>query len=1096
VRLRSTNWRSNGLNDRRNNWLRVQDWRFSRDNQRLDVFGAFVVIRMHHVLSRLGLTFYYWRERRRSSMNRGSLICCSSLSCNTLQILLRIGPCRLCAQAQSGDDTPFHKQAFMEYTQLVFLIALASPFGFGIVLLGFEFALRNRVLLWRCLKIRALRWTVLIDSSLVRANENKGKGQVDLEAGSHGVVGRGVWHCFGVEYQLEDIFTKALGRERTDFLINKLGMRSFTSETLQQLTDEIDKIPNQQFDELPFEEEILAFLRELGHSGVIKMITDVNINKLHQPWRSFAAVINKCLSGKSTGYDSVRLSQAQILWGMYHKKNVDFTYLLWEDFVYQVEHKDAKKSNEMYYPRFTKVIVNFFMTKDQSILSRNKYGVILPIELTNEVIKNLESYKEYYDIASGAEPPKTKASVKKKQSSSDTKVPPLTAKGKRLKTSAKMKLATKLILTQTHISHASGTSADEGTGIILGVPDVPTYEYDDEEISWKSSEDDDDDDDDDEEKISKHDDDVNDQSDDDDQDDNDDEQTDSDNDGDDFVHPKFSTHDEEDKYEESFDPIVQTPSQVENTDDEDNDEDSHVRDVQMVDVQTTQVIEDTYVTLTSVNPKGQQQSSSVSSRFVSNMLNPSPDTGIDSIFESTARVDVPVMTTEFMRTNQFAKAICLIPGIVDKYLDHRMNKSVKVAIRLQSDRLQDEAQAENENFLNKLDENIQKIIKEQVKEQVKVQVSKILPKIEKAVNEQLEAEVLTRLSNSSKTSHAVAADLSELELKKILIDKMESNNNLAKKADSRTSFNEVIDTPVYFSAFVMNRLKVDTLTPELLVGRCVIPFDHLINNDLEYLRGDASSQKYTTLVTKTKAADYGHIKWIEDLVPRTMWIKYRIIAVKELQIIEWHNYKYLDWITVRRDDDKLYKFKEGVKSYQKKLNLTKLDTYRSDLKRKEAYTTYSNPKGFIYQNKDKQNRLMRIDELHKFSDGTLNDVQTALNDRLKGIWMEYLPQTIWRRSDKNRAAAMIQAIDKQLKRRRIMLSLEKFVGGRFYKAVRRMYSNPMIQPEPEGSTQGYPLVSVEVLRKIHTLVGNPVKEILLKMNLLDHMSILTDSQDT
>nr|GEX02596.1 retrovirus-related Pol polyprotein from transposon TNT 1-94 [Tanacetum cinerariifolium] len=69
------------------------------------------------------------------------------------------------------------------------------------------------------------------------------------------------------------------------------------------------------------------------------------------------------------------------------------------------------------------------------------------------------------------------------------------------------------------------------------------------------------------------------------------------------------------------------------------------RDVQMADVQTTQVIKDTRVTLTLVNPEGQQQSMSVSSRFVSNMLNPSPDTGIDSIFESTPRVDVPIMTT-------------------------------------------------------------------------------------------------------------------------------------------------------------------------------------------------------------------------------------------------------------------------------------------------------------------------------------------------------------------------------------------------------------------------------------------------------------------
>nr|GFC27884.1 hypothetical protein [Tanacetum cinerariifolium] len=152
--------------------------------------------------------------------------------------------------------------------------------------------------------------------------------------------------------------------------------------------------------------------------------------------------------------------------------------------------------------------------------------------------------------------------------------------------------------------------------------------------------------------------------------------------------------------------------------------------------------------------------------------------------------------------------------------------------------------------------------------------------------------------------------------------------DLAKQVDSRTSFNELMDTPVDFSAFLMNRLKVDTLTHELLAGpiyelmkgSCkslvdlkffleevyktttdqidwnnpegqqyshnllkplpliansrglyVIPFDHFINNDLEYLHGGASSQKYTTFVTKTKAADYGHIKWIEDLVPHTIW---------------------------------------------------------------------------------------------------------------------------------------------------------------------------------------------------------------------------------
>ncbi|GJT48183.1 hypothetical protein Tco_0974340 [Tanacetum coccineum] len=243
-------------------------------------------------------------------------------------------------------------------------------------------------------------------------------------------------------------------------------------------------------------------------------------------------------------------------------------------------------------------------------------------------------------------------------------------------------------------------------------------------------------------------------------------------------------------------------------------------------------------------------------------------------------------------------------------------------------------------------------------------------------------------------------------------------------------------------------------------GRQVIPFDHFINNNLAYLCVGVSSRIYATSVIKTKAADYGHIKWIEELVPNAMssqitvnYDKYalrgishwghkrkkfygfavnresdrdvysrrRIIIVIKLQIVEWHGYKHLDWITVRRDDDKLHTFKEGdfkrlrlqdikdmllllvqgkltnlnveerVKSYQKKLNITKPDSYRSDLKRREAYSTHSNPKGFIYQNRDKKNKLMLVDELYKFRDGTLNDVRISLDDRLKGIRMEYLP---------------------------------------------------------------------------------------------------------
>nr|GEZ46669.1 hypothetical protein [Tanacetum cinerariifolium] len=135
----------------------------------------------------------------------------------------------------------------------------------------------------------------------------------------------------------------------------------------------------------------------------------------------------------------------------------------------------------------------------------------------------------------------------------------------------------------------------------------------------------------------------------------------------------------------------------------------------------------------------------------------------------------------------------------------------------------------------------------------------------------------------------------------------------------------------------------DLLKPLPLIpdsrGRRVIPFDHFINNDLEYLHGGASSRKYTTSVTKTKATDYGHIKWIEDLESaRDVYSKRRIITVTELQIVEWHNYKHLDWIIMRKDDDKPYKFKEAgnpVKEILLKLNLPNHRSILTDSQVKE-----------------------------------------------------------------------------------------------------------------------------------------------------------------
>nr|GFB68369.1 hypothetical protein [Tanacetum cinerariifolium] len=217
------------------------------------------------------------------------------------------------------------------------------------------------------------------------------------------------------------------------------------------------------------------------------------------------------------------------------------------------------------------------------------------------------------------------------------------------------------------------------------------------------------------------------------------------------------------------------------------------RGVQMADVHTTQEFEDSYVTLTPVNPDGQQQSSSVSSQFVTSMLNPTPDARIEYIFETTSQMDVHTPTSV---AHLHVSAPTLTPSTIAT-----------------SDRLRDEAQAKNDELLKTIDENLQKIIKEQVKEHVKVQVSKILPKIKHTVNEQLEAEVLTRSSNSSKISYAVAADLSEMELTKILIKKIEGNKSIHRSNGQRNLYKALVE------AYKSDKIILDTYGDKVTLKR-------------------------------------------------------------------------------------------------------------------------------------------------------------------------------------------------------------------------------------------------------------------------------------
>nr|GFB56486.1 hypothetical protein [Tanacetum cinerariifolium] len=274
-------------------------------------------------------------------------------------------------------------------------------------------------------------------------------------------------------------------------------------------------------------------------------------------------------------------------------------------------------------------------------------------------------------------------------------------------------------------------------------------------------------------------------------------------------------------------------------------------------LQVTENVEDSHVTLTPVNPDGPQETFRFDERLRS----------LETTF------------SEYRQTNPFVDVVSMILGIVPQYMTQQMMEAIRELVQIQTYRLQDSLQRENDEFLCNIDENMKKIIKGQVKNQVKEQVSRILPRIEESVNATLEAEVLTRSSHSSRTSYAIAADLSEMEIKKILIEKMEGNKSIyltELEYHLEEVYKATTDQLDWVNAegqqYPHNLLQPLPLIPDNR-GRRVIPFDHFINNDLEYLRGGASNRKYTTSITKTKAADYGHIKWIEDLVPRAMWIQ-------------------------------------------------------------------------------------------------------------------------------------------------------------------------------------------------------------------------------
>nr|GEU31130.1 hypothetical protein [Tanacetum cinerariifolium] len=144
------------------------------------------------------------------------------------------------------------------------------------------------------------------------------------------------------------------------------------------------RLPNQEFDAPPSDEESVTFIKELGHKGDIKYATDVVVDQIHQLWRTFASIINKCLSGKITSLD----------------------------FVFKINKRDHKKQE--------KIILGTlkFVSKSDEY---QVYGALLPKGMPNQQMQDSPAYNTYLAFVTGAATPKKARKFKKLASPSKKK---------------------------------------------------------------------------------------------------------------------------------------------------------------------------------------------------------------------------------------------------------------------------------------------------------------------------------------------------------------------------------------------------------------------------------------------------------------------------------------------------------------------------------------------------------------------------------------------------------------------------------------------------------------------------------------------------
>ncbi|GJW80115.1 hypothetical protein Tco_0144090 [Tanacetum coccineum] len=649
---------------------------------------------------------------------------------------------------------------------------------------------------------------------------------------------------------------------------------------------------------------MVPFIKELGYTGKCDMLSEIHTDHMHQPWRTFAVVINRCISGMSTCLDRLRPSRDQILWGTFYKKNVDFVALLWEVFMFQADNREIsfaptpKKARKFKKPASP--------SKRQTLVLKDE-----PAKKPR-LVKHPEPAKKF---APAKEDVSSKKPSRKKSAGVVIRDTPA------LLEAAQLKKVLKRSKQDTYMLHTSGsddgvgsqpkvpdelqdktTGTNEGTGTIPGVPDVPKDQSESENESWGESGDDDD----------SNDDDNDDDSDDDGNNVENAEPADKEKDDEDITvagHVNVNQEGEGNQVKDDAQATQKMEGPIPKKD---------VKELKTVDHSASLLSTIKYEVPNAVKEylgtslddalykvlkkhdadiiKEHSVLAEIKAKEPKETITSSDTTALKEFDQKTTLFETMTKSKSF---NKSPKQRALYHALMELILEDEDAMDEGVADKLKK-RKQDDVDKDEGPFARSdrgLKRRKQAKILNHLRRPSRQKLPKVRLNLTKSTNKFAQEEEIVFEAGDTQEPQNQGHNMGNTDDRPNVKAAPKHDWKIAQAEKPPLSFDELMSTPIDYSSYVMNHLKINKLTQEhlvgptfnLLKGTCksrkeypfdlskplllimlqgpqVVPVDHFINNDLEYLRGGSSSKKYTTSTIKTKAAKYD-IPGIKDMVP-------------------------------------------------------------------------------------------------------------------------------------------------------------------------------------------------------------------------------------